>query len=99
MKISVEVAMKPGVNWVDLHRVAERVILLHLLGAGICVSEAAEESDAVDELMAAKIGALFMPHGLGHFLGMVVHDVGGFTKDHPRCEAKDEGRLRIFFAC
>ena len=43
--------------------------------------------------MENKVGALFMPHGLGHFMGMIVHDVGGFTEDHPRC--KDEGSTLI----
>merc|ERR1719491_112218 len=29
---------------------------------------------------------MFMPHGLGHLLGMNVHDVGGFTKERGRSE-------------
>merc|ERR1712173_154028 len=29
---------------------------------------------------------MFMPHGLGHFLGMTVHDVGGYTDKYPKSE-------------
>ncbi|KAJ1438018.1 Peptidase M24 [Sesbania bispinosa] len=32
----------------------------------------------VDDMMAARLGAAFMPHGLGHFLGIDTHDPGGY---------------------
>jgi Xaa-Pro dipeptidase len=64
--------MKPGVEWPKMHRLAEKVIVTHLLKAGLL------QGGSVDELCAANLGAVFMPHGLGHLLGMSVHDVGGY---------------------
>lgn len=37
-------------------------------------------SREVEDMMTARLGAVLMPHGLGHFLGLDVHDVGGIPK-------------------
>jgi len=68
---------KPGVNWVDMHLLADRTILEELVKLGIL-------SGDIDEMMNLRICALFMPHGLGHFLGLDTHDVGGYPEGHER---------------
>lgn len=70
--------MKPGVSYVDMHQLAERQILTKLLEMGILTGA------TVDELMAVHMGAVFMPHGLGHHIGLAVHDVGGYLPDDPK---------------
>jgi len=56
-----------------MHRLAERVLLECLKTGGLLVGD-------VDEMMSAHLGATFMPHGLGHLMGLDVHDVGGYPK-------------------
>ncbi|OVA11773.1 Peptidase M24 [Macleaya cordata] len=70
-------AMKPGVSWLDMHKLAERTILESLKIGGIIIGD-------VDDMMVERIGAVFMPHGLGHFLGIDTHDPGGYTKEMER---------------
>ncbi|GLJ15128.1 hypothetical protein SUGI_0247420 [Cryptomeria japonica] len=66
-------AMKPGVSWVDMHKLAEKVILESLKDANILLG-------AVEQMMEKRLGAVFMPHGLGHFLGLDTHDPGGYLE-------------------
>ncbi|XP_035868377.1 xaa-Pro dipeptidase isoform X2 [Phyllostomus discolor] len=77
-------AMKPGVWWPDMHRLADRIHLEELARIGIL-------NGSVDAMVQAHLGAVFMPHGLGHFLGIDVHDVGGYPEGVQRI---DEPGLR-----
>jgi Xaa-Pro dipeptidase len=66
-------ACKPGVKWADMHRLSERVLLEDLKKGGLLQGE-------VDDMMKVHLGAIFMPHGLGHLMGLDVHDVGGYPE-------------------
>uniref|UniRef100_A0A7N0UY93 Xaa-Pro dipeptidase n=1 Tax=Kalanchoe fedtschenkoi TaxID=63787 RepID=A0A7N0UY93_KALFE len=70
-------SMRPGVSWVDMHKLAERVILESLRNGFLLFGD-------VDEMMLERLGAMFMPHGLGHLLGIDTHDPGGYPKDVER---------------
>jgi len=74
---SVMRAMKPGVSYVDMHTLSYRVILTHLAKLGIVKGD-------IEEMIEADLGAVFMPHGLGHFMGLDTHDVGGRAKKYPK---------------
>lgn len=65
--------VKPGIAYLDLHAAAHAKIgdLLHKTG----ILEVGGK-DAI----ARGVTSPFFPHGLGHFLGIQVHDVGGRQK-------------------
>lgn len=70
-------AVRPGVSWVEMHLLAERTQLEHLKEAGLVQGD-------IDEMMKVRLGALFMPHGLGHLIGIDTHDVGGYLDPQSR---------------
>jgi Xaa-Pro aminopeptidase len=61
-------AIKPGVPYKDIHLLAARTFATDLKAAGLMKGD-------VDEAVAAGAHALFFPHGLGHMLGLDVHDL------------------------
>ncbi|MCB9235392.1 MAG: aminopeptidase P family protein [Bacteroidia bacterium] len=61
-------AMKPGVLYRDVHLTAARVITEGLKGIGLMKGN-------TDEAVAAGAHALFFPHGLGHAMGLDVHEM------------------------
>jgi Xaa-Pro dipeptidase len=89
-QITVYNMMRPGVSWVDCHKAAEATILQALVDIGIVRLSPSSEHDTIDaptktveELVEMRLGAVFMPHGLGHFIGLDTHDVGGYLEGHP----------------
>lgn len=65
---------KPGMSNKDLHLNACKIIAAELKTLGIMKGD---PSEAVE----AGAHAMFLPHGLGHMLGMDVHDMEGLGED------------------
>ena len=66
-------AVRPGVEYKQLHLRAAATIAQGLVDAGIL-------RGAPDDLVAQDAHALFFPHGLGHMLGLSTHDCGGYLE-------------------
>lgn len=59
---------RPGITYTDVHLSVCRLIAQGLKNLGLMKGD-------VDEAVAAGAHALFMPHGLGHHMGLDVHDM------------------------
>lgn len=68
-------AAGPGLSNLELHLRACRIIASGLKDLGIMKGD-------VDEAVNAGAHALFFPHGLGHMLGLDVHDMEGLGEDY-----------------
>mmetsp|Transcript_111090 Transcript_111090/g.337668 ORF Transcript_111090/g.337668 Transcript_111090/m.337668 type:complete len:397 (+) Transcript_111090:2-1192(+) len=70
--LAVERTVRPGVCYKDMHRLAQRTMLVEMKKAGLFQGD-------VEEMMQVNLMHQFMFHGLGHSLGLDVHDVGGYA--------------------
>ncbi|MGF1467345.1 MAG: aminopeptidase P family protein [Sandaracinaceae bacterium] len=61
-------AARPGVRYRDVHLTAARALTEGLVELGVLRGD-------VDELVADGVHALLFPHGVGHLLGLDVHDM------------------------
>jgi len=62
--------VRAGVSYVDLHRQAHRAMASVLEQSGLV-------NMAPEAMVESGVSAYFLPHGLGHFIGVQVHDVAG----------------------
>jgi Xaa-Pro aminopeptidase len=77
LKANVEVIKqcKPDIFYRDMHFLAAKTIVNGLKELGLMNGD-------TDAAVAAGAHALFMPHGLGHQMGLDVHDMEGLGEDY-----------------
>lgn len=84
----------PGVEYRDIHWQAAKIITEGLVDLGILKGN-------VSDLLAADAHALFFPHGVGHLLGLDVHDMedlgdlAGYAPGRERSQRFGLGNLRL----
>lgn len=66
--------VKAGLSFTSLHMLTHRKVAEVLVEADLA-------SGSVEALIANGVTSAFFPTGLGHLLGIQVHDVGGFMAD------------------
>ncbi len=87
--------IRPGVAYRDVHLATARKMLEGLSALGLVKGD-------LDEMTACGIAGLFQPHGLGHNMGLDVHDMEdlgedlvGYDPDQTRSEQLGLGSLRM----
>ena len=78
-------AARPGVTYRDVHLGAAKIIVQGLKNLGLVRGD-------VDEMVAAGVQGLFMPHGLGHNMGLDVHDMEDLGENYV---GYDPGQTRV----
>jgi Xaa-Pro dipeptidase len=68
-------AVRPGVDYRDIHLLAHRLVAEALVHSGVVVGCDAETA------LRNGLSGVFFPHGVGHLLGLQVHDVAGLAAD------------------
>ena len=87
-------AAQPGVEYRDLHLLASRILAAGLVELGILRGEP-------ESLVEQDAHALFFPHGVGHLLGLDVHDMedlgdlAGYASGRMRSDRFGLGFLRL----
>jgi Xaa-Pro dipeptidase len=66
--------VRVGTDWRDIHQASYRAISEFLREADVI-------SASADEAIDTALTSVFYPHGIGHLLGLQVHDVGGRQRD------------------
>ena len=84
----LEVA-KPGVKYFDVHLDVCRLMTNRLKELGLMKGD-------TEEAVQAGAHALFLPHGLGHMMGMDVHDMEGLGQIHVGFDEETRPRLDQF---
>src|SRR5438477_422068 len=72
---SLVAAVKPNIAYPDIHMLAHRRVAELLVRF-----QFVRDLDA-EAIVDKRISSAFLPHGVGHYLGLQVHDVGGFLAD------------------
>jgi Xaa-Pro aminopeptidase len=67
--------IRPGISYQEVHRAVCRTLVTSLQDLKLMRGDA-------DQAVTAGAHALFMPHGLGHMLGLDVHDMEDLGEDY-----------------
>ena len=74
LQLGLCVQIKVGLDWRDFHQASYRAISEFLREVGLI-------NVSADEAIDSALTSVFYPHGIGHLLGIQVHDIGGTQRE------------------
>ncbi|MBV8649105.1 aminopeptidase P family protein [Paludibacterium sp.] len=95
MQLEAIAAMRPGVKYFDVHKLSARTMVARMLPLGFF-------KGTVEQVVESGAYAIAFPHGLGHQIGLDVHDMEnlgenlvGYDEHQQRSELFGLGYLRM----
>lgn len=75
--------VKPGITYRDIHLNANKILLQRFTELGFLKGN-------VEDMLTQGVAGLFMPHGLGHMIGLDVHDMEDLGENYVGYEEGQE---------
>jgi Xaa-Pro aminopeptidase/Xaa-Pro dipeptidase len=77
--------IKPGITYKEVHLEACKVLATGMVKRGLLKGD-------VEEIVKKGVHALFMPHGLGHMIGLDVHDMESYGEEIVGYNGKEKSK-------
>ncbi|GAA6005165.1 hypothetical protein JCM10207_008528, partial [Rhodosporidiobolus poonsookiae] len=90
--------IKPGADWEAIQKLMHDILARGFLRLGLFKAgplSSASEDEVVAKLVGDGLTSAFYPHGIGHLLGLDVHDVGGLPEGRSDDPLLKYLRLRV----
>jgi Xaa-Pro aminopeptidase len=84
-------SIKPGTKYREVHLEISKIIASGLKDLGLI-------KDSIDDAVKEGVHALFFPHGLGHLIGLDVHDMEDLGEDYVGYDDKTKRSDQFGFA-
>ena len=81
MQLKAIKAIKPGITYRSVHLISARILVESFKELGLMKGD-------VDDAVSKGAHALFFPHGLGHLMGLDVHDMENLGEGHTGYDSK-----------
>lgn len=98
MQLAAFEIIRPGTDWEKVQLLMHTVLIQGMLKEGLFVKPKnfdGDEGELVQAILASGVSSAFYPHGVGHLLGLDVHDVGGLPEGKSTNPLLKYLRLRV----